>query len=163
MSIVTLPRPTAFPNRNLKETSSQPHGGSGLGAVRQRPLKQAVSLGYSLTVMKLYLFNLTDRSLFVRPEYSKYELSVLPNAFVTFPASGDNFILSSVVGSPVSLTPEAERQHVVNLKKPFRWNHISMPEDCPWRIHCDQVASFWFYCDNRLNTHESMHRHLGSA
>jgi len=90
--------------------------------------------------MKLYLFNLTDRSLFVRPEYSKYELSVLPNAFVTFPASGDNFILSSAVGSPGSLTPEAERQHVVNLKKPFRWNHISMPEDCPWRIHCDQAS-----------------------
>jgi hypothetical protein len=98
--------------------------------------------------MKVYLFNLTDRTFFVTSKCAE-ELSVLPNAFAVLPAIKDNFKLSSVGTSPeikpekVLLGLEVERQYLVNPKKStsFGWDYISTPEDCPWRIYRDQVAS----------------------
>ena len=119
---------------------------------------EAVLLGHSSTAMKLYLFNLTNESLYIGSACSEHagKLSVLPNAFTALPASKDNYILSSTgVNSEIklekaSLGVEVERQYVVNLKKASsQWSprHVSMPEGCPWRIYRDQVASLvlsWF-------------------
>jgi hypothetical protein len=114
--------------------------------------------------MKLYLFNFTDGTLSVTSGRSEHaaELSVLPNASAVVPTGKANFKLTSVGASPkitlekVSLTLEVERQYVVNPKKssPFGWSHISMPEDCPWRIYRDQVASL--ILSHWLNAHERM-------
>jgi hypothetical protein len=98
--------------------------------------------------MQVCLFNLTDRTIFITSE-CVFELSVLPNAHAVLPTGKDNFKLSSVGASPkftpekVLLGLEVVRQYLVNLKKStsFGWDYISMPEDCPWRIYRDQVAS----------------------
>ena len=97
--------------------------------------------------MEVCLFNLTDRTIFITSECA-VEISVLPNAHAVLPASKDIFKLSSVGASPkftpekVLLGLEVEWQYLVNLKKSsFGWDCISMPEDCPWRIYRDQVAS----------------------
>ena len=99
--------------------------------------------------MKLCLFNLTDTIIFITPKCSERAgINVLPKAFAELPAE-DSFKLSSVGASPkftpekVLLDLEVEPQYLVNLKKscPFGWSHISMPEDCPWRIYRDQVTS----------------------
>jgi hypothetical protein len=100
--------------------------------------------------MKLRLFNLTDKTILVTSECLEHAagLSVLPNASAELPAE-DNFKLSSIGASPenilekVLLELEVGRQHSVNPKKrcPFGLSHISMPEDCPWRIYRDQVTS----------------------
>jgi hypothetical protein len=132
--------------------------GTGTYAVTTTATQAGGLLDHSLTTMKLYLFNLTNVSLFIGPEGSEHtaKLSVLPNAFAALPASEDNIILSSTGGDSeiklekASLGVEVERQYVINLKKSsFRWSprDVSMPEDCPWRIYCDQVASsvlLWF-------------------
>ncbi len=103
--------------------------------------------------MKLYLFNLTDKTFFVKskPERSEnaIELSVIPNDFAELPVGKDKFGLSSARANPeitsekVLLGPEVERQYLVNPKEcsSFGWSHVSMPEDCPWRIYRDQVTS----------------------
>lgn len=90
--------------------------------------------------MKLRLLNLTDRTVFVKYDHTA-ELSVLPSAFAALPAGEENFTLSRASSKFNVL--KVERQYVVNPNKSssFRWNHILMPEDCPWRIYRDQVAS----------------------
>lgn len=98
--------------------------------------------------MEVCLFNLTDRTIFITSECA-VEISVLPNAHAVLPASKDIFKLSSVGASPkftpekVLLGLEVEWQYLVKPKKSssFGWDYISMPEDCPWRIYRDQVAS----------------------
>ncbi|KAI9511337.1 PLC-like phosphodiesterase [Russula earlei] len=99
--------------------------------------------------MECHLFNLTDKPFLVKPESlgNEVELVVLPNDFATLPAGGNNFTLSSAGGrSEVALEKaglelDVERRYV-NLKKSprFRWNNVSMPEDCPWRIYRDQSS-----------------------
>ena len=101
--------------------------------------------------MKLSLFNLTDRTFFVTSECSDHasELSVAPNSSAVLPTGKDNFKLSSVGAWPETTLEKAlpglevGRDYLVNPKKssPFGRCHISMPEDCPWRIYRDQVAS----------------------
>jgi hypothetical protein len=116
-----------------------------------------LDLDHSLTTMKLYLFNLTNVSLFIGPEGYEHtvKLSVLPNAVAALPSSEDNFILSSTGGDSeiksekASLGVEVERQYALNLKKSsFQWSprDVSLPEGCPWRIYCDQVASSVLLC-----------------
>jgi len=101
--------------------------------------------------MKLYLFNLTNESLFIGSASFEHagKLSVLPDAFTALPASKDNFILLSTgANSEIKLEKallgvEVEREYVVDLKESSRWSprHVSMPDGCPWRIYRDQVAS----------------------
>jgi hypothetical protein len=107
---------------------------------------------YSSTAMKFYLFNLTDCTVFVKSECSRdpFKLAILPNLFAALPSDKHwhKFIVSSVgTGSSstrekVSTELEIEWQYAVNTTEafPFRWN-LAMPEDCPWRIYRDQVAS----------------------
>ena len=132
-------------------------------------------LGCFLTTMTLYLFNLTDRTLFVKSKSKRSEpavqLSVNANNFAELPIGKDKFELlsmkadSEIAPEKVSLGPEVERQYLVNPKKCSRlgWSHISMPEDCPWRIYRDQVTSLILL---RLSVKWPMkeyRRHLGSA
>jgi len=99
--------------------------------------------------MKFYLFNLTNESLFVRPQCSKYAVgsTLLPNAVAALPTSEDNFTLSSsgessdITLEKSGLEPKTKSQYIVYLKtSSFRWNNVSMLEGCPWRVYRDQVA-----------------------
>jgi len=125
--------------------------------------------------MKLYLFNLTDRTFSVKSKFNRSEpavqLSVNPNDFTELPTGNDKFELlsakadSGTTPEKVSPGPEVERQYLVDPKKYscFRWNHIPMPEDCPWRIYRDQVTPL---IPLRLSVKTPMkeyRRHLGSA
>ena len=102
--------------------------------------------------MVLYLFNLTDRTFFVKSKSKRFEptvqLSVNPNDFAELPTDKDKFELLSAnadsepTPEKVSPSPKVGRQYLVNPKKcpRFGWSHISMPEDCPWRIYREQVT-----------------------
>ena len=100
----------------------------------------------TVEVMKLYLFNLTDITIFVKSKWfnDPPELSILPSASAALTSDKAQFILSSVgEGSSSKLEKVSlERQYVVNTSKafPFRYNLLAMPEDCPWRIYRDQVG-----------------------
>jgi len=95
--------------------------------------------------MDVYLFNLTNKPLFVK----HVELIVHPNDFAILPACRNNFILSPVGGrsevTPMdraSMSFEVAPQYVEpKLSRRSRWSNISTPEDCPWRIYRDQVPS----------------------
>jgi hypothetical protein len=103
--------------------------------------------------MTLYLFNLTDRTFFVKSKSKSpqpaVQLSVNPNNSVELPTGKDKFELlpvkadSETTPEKVPHDPEVERRYLVNPKKSFRsgWSQISMPEDCPWRIYRDQVTT----------------------
>jgi len=124
--------------------------------------------------MTLYLFNLTDRTFFVKSKSKRSEpavqLSINPNNFAELPGKDKFELLSANADSEtppekVSPGPEAERPYLLNLKKSscLKWSHISMPEDCPWRIYRDQVTSLILL---RLSVERSMkkyHRHLRNA
>jgi hypothetical protein len=127
--------------------------------------------------MKLYLFNLTDRTFLIKPEseHSKHaavELSVNPNDFAELPTGKDKFKILSSRANPeitsekkVSPGAKVEPQYLVNPKKCscFRWSRISMPEDCPWHIYRDQVTSLiLLQCRLKVPMKE-YRRRLGSA
>jgi hypothetical protein len=125
--------------------------------------------------MMLYLFNLTDRTFFVKSKSKRSEpavqLSVNPNDFAELPAGKNKFELlsakadSGTTPEKVSPGPEVERQYLVNPKKccRFGWSHISMPEDCPWRIYRDQVTSLILLRLSVRRLMKEYRRHLGSA
>jgi hypothetical protein len=125
--------------------------------------------------MMLYLFNLTDRTFFVKSKSKRsqpaVQLSVNPNDFAELPTGKDKFELlsakadSGTTSEKVSPGPEVERQYLVNPKKCScsRWSHISMPEDCPWRIYRDQVTSLILLRSSLKNPMKEHRRHLGSA
>ena len=125
--------------------------------------------------MMLYLFNLTDRTFVVKSKSKRSEpavqLSVNPNNFAELPTGKDKFELisakadSGTTPEKVSPDPEAERQYLVNLKKSscLRWSHVSMPEDCPWRIYRDQVTSLILLRLPVKRPMKEYHRRLGSA
>jgi hypothetical protein len=125
--------------------------------------------------MMLYLFNITDRTVVVKSKSNRSEpavqLSVNPNNFAELPTGKDEFELlsakadSEATPEKVSPGPEAERQYLVNLKKSscLRWSHISIPEDCPWRIYRDQVTSLILLRLSIKRPMKEYHRHLGSA
>ena len=123
----------------------------------------------------LYLFNLTDRTFFVKSKSKRSEpavqLSVNPNDFAELSRGNDKFELlsakadSGTTPEKISHSPEVERQYLVNPKKCScsRWSHISMPEDCPWRIYRDQVTSLILMRLSIKRPMKEYHRHLGSA
>jgi hypothetical protein len=125
--------------------------------------------------MMLYLFNLTDRTFFVKSKSKRSEpavqRSVNPNDFAELPTGKDKFELSSskadseTTPEKVSPGPEVEWQYLVNPKKCSRigWSHISMPEDCPWRIYRDQVTSSILLRLSVKRLMKEYRRHLGSA
>jgi hypothetical protein len=144
---------------------------------QQRPAEPVPELGYFLTTMTLYLFNLTDRTFFVKSTSKRSQpaaqLSVNPNDFAELSTGKDKFELLSTKADSgatsekvtVSSSPEVEWQYLVNPKRcsRFGWSLISMPEDCPWRIYRDQVTSLILL---RLSVERLMkeyRRHLGSA
>lgn len=123
----------------------------------------------------LYLFNLTDRTFFVKPKFKRPEtavqLGVNPNDFVELPSGKDKFELllakagSGTTPEKVSHGLEVEREYLVNPKKCscFGWSRISMPEDCPWRIYRDQVTSLILLRLSVKRPMKEYRRHLGSA
>jgi hypothetical protein len=101
--------------------------------------------------MKLRLFNLTDNAILFKSDCARNdsEIIVLPEASAAIPSGKRKFLMSSVGKSQAS-TPEkvffdyeVERQYVVNLSSSSssRRSLLTLPEDCPWRIYRDQVAS----------------------
>lgn len=99
--------------------------------------------------MKLCLFNLTNNAILFKPDCYRNDsgLIILPEASAAIPSSKKEFVVSSVgktnTSEQVFLDYEVERQYVVNLKNSSssRICLLTMPEDCPWRIYHDQVAS----------------------
>jgi hypothetical protein len=125
--------------------------------------------------MMLYLFNLTDRTFFVQSKSKRSEPAVQrnvnPNDFAELPTGKDKFELlsakadSETIPEKISPGPEVKRQYLVNPKKCSRigWSHISMPEDCPWRIYRDQVTSPILLRLSVKRLMKEYRRHLGSA
>ena len=100
--------------------------------------------------MKLCLSNLTDNAIRLKSNCYRddLELIVLPETSAAIPSSKQKVVMSWVGGSPAStekefLDYEVERQYVVDLSKSSssRRSLLTMPEDCPWRIYRNQVAS----------------------
>jgi hypothetical protein len=125
--------------------------------------------------MKLYLFNLTDRTLLVRSKSKRsqpaVQLGVNPNDSAELSTGKDKFELlstkadSEATSEKVSSSPEVERRYLVNPKRCscFGWSLIPMPEDCPWRIYRDQVTSLILLHLLVERLMKEYRRHLGSA
>ena len=100
--------------------------------------------------MKLCLSNLTDNAILFKSDCYRngLELIVLPEASAAIPSGKRKFVISWLGGSQantekVFLDYEVERQYVIDLSKSSSSSHslLTMPEDCPWRVYRNQVAS----------------------
>lgn len=100
--------------------------------------------------MKLCLFNLTDNAILFKSDCrtNDSELIILPETSAVIPTGEQKIVMSvgkshAITPEKVSLDYEIEQQHVIDLSNSSSSQRslLAMPEDCPWRIYRNQVAS----------------------